>query len=319
MGLAAQPEEDMVFIGSTYMPPGQNGIELSPAGLRSLSMLCQEATGEEPMAPLPEFIYGIHAEVDNEDSPTGRYRRKRGNGTTIPCGEWPAHWVDGAHVFDGHDAHAQPKDREGEDWLIEESSSLYVQHGVEYAADDVSGAARDPAAVHKGRSVEVDYFRNMRVYDCVLRSEQAETGGPIIGTKWIDIHKSDADHPNIQCRLVGKEFCTTPDDALYACTPPFEALRLLMSRAATMGEDGRLREIIVNDVSRADFYAECTRPMYIEMPKEDPDADPSMLGQLRLCLYGTRDAAVNWQTTLSDHLGSGISQRGRTPFCVPPP
>ena len=27
-----------------------------------------------------------------------------------------------------------------------------------------------------------------------------------------------------------------------------------------------------------------------------------MLGRLRLCLYGTRDAALNWQSTLSEHL-----------------
>ena len=61
-----------------------------------------------------------------------------------------------------------------------------------------------------------------------------------------------------------------------------------------MGEDGRSREVMVNDMSRAYFYAECTRAMYVEIPKEDPDADPDMLGRLRLCLYGTRDAAVNW-------------------------
>ena len=42
--------------------------------------------------------------------------------------------------------------------------------------------------------------------------------------------------------------------------------------------------------------------MYIEIPPEDPEADPDDLGRLRLCLYGTRDAALNWQTTLSDHL-----------------
>ena len=173
-------------------------------------MLCQEATGEEPPGPLPEFIYGIQVEVDGEDRPTGRYRRERGNGVTVPCGEWPVHWVDGIHEFDGHNVDAQPEDRDGEEWLMGELSSLYAQHGVEYAADDVSGAALDPAAVHKGRGVEMDYFRSMRVYDRVPRSEQAVTGGPIIGTKWIDINKGDADHPNIRCRLVGKDFAPLP-------------------------------------------------------------------------------------------------------------
>ena len=59
---------------------------------------------------------------------------------------------------------------------------------------------------------------------------------------------------------------------------------------------------MVNDVSRAYFYAKCSRVIYIELPKEDPEAHPDYLGRLRLCLYGTRDAALTWQQTLSDHL-----------------
>ena len=83
-----------------------------------------------------------------------------------------------------------------------------------------------------------------------------------------------------------------------------------MSRAATVDDQGRMREIMINDVSRAYFYAEATRCMYIELPDEDPKADASMLGRLRLCLYGTRDAALNWQQTLSDHLVSVGFKRG---------
>ena len=59
---------------------------------------------------------------------------------------------------------------------------------------------------------------------------------------------------------------------------------------------------MINDVSRAYFYAKSTRCMYIELPPEDPQADPEFLGRLRLCLHGTRDAALNCQQTLSEHL-----------------
>jgi hypothetical protein len=183
--------------------------------------------------------------------------------------------------------------------MREHISSLYVQHGVEAACDDVSGAWLDPKLVHEGRAVEMELFRSMGVYDHVPRSEQQSTGGKIIGTKWIDVNKGDFDNPRIRCRLVGKEFRTGPDDALYASTPPLEALRMVLSRAATVG--GSEREIMVNDVSRAYFYAKMTRPLYIEISKEDPKASPELLGRLRLCLYGTRDAALNWQQTLSDH------------------
>ena len=111
----------------------------------------------------------------------------------------------------------------------------------------------------------MDLFESRRVYDRVPREDQIKTGGRIIGTKWIDVNKGDIDHPNIWCRLVGQEFRTTPDDALHASTPPLEALRIILSRAATVCEDGHVREVVINDVSRAHFYAECFRALYIEL------------------------------------------------------
>ena len=41
---------------------------------------------------------------------------------------------------------------------------------------------------------------------------------------------------------------------------------------------------------------------FIELPAEDADAKPDELGKLNLSLYGTRDAASNWQEHLSAHL-----------------
>ena len=60
--------------------------------------------------------------------------------------------------------------------------------------------------------------------------------------------------------------------------------------------------MMINDLSRAYFYAKCIRCTYIELPAEDSKGTPEMLGRLKLCLYWTRDAALNWQQTLSDHL-----------------
>ena len=57
---------------------------------------------------------------------------------------------------------------------------------------------------------------------------------------------------------------------------------------------------MINDVSRAYVNANCTRCIYVEIPPEDPGAHPDFLGRLRLCLYGTRDAAIMWQQTLSE-------------------
>ena len=61
---------------------------------------------------------------------------------------------------------------------------------------------------------------------------------------------------------------------------------------------------MVNDVRRAYFHAKITRDVFIELPDEDPDHGADLVGKLRLCLYGTRDAAKGWQETLSSHLVS---------------
>ena len=133
--------------------------------------------------------------------------------------------------------------------MSKELQSLYVHHGIEEAIDDVSNAYLDPSLVKEARSVEMGFFKDMKVYERVPRAEQEKTGGNIIGAKWIDVNKGDSDNPRIRSRLVGKEFLTGPDDALFASTPPLEALRAVMSRAATVGPGEDKKEIMVNDVA----------------------------------------------------------------------
>ena len=61
---------------------------------------------------------------------------------------------------------------------------------------------------------------------------------------------------------------------------------------------------MINGVRRAYFYAKINRDVFIELPKEDPKHGTGLLGRLKLCLYGTRDAAKGWQETLIAHLMS---------------
>lgn len=51
--------------------------------------------------------------------------------------------------------------------------------------------------------------------------------------------------------------------------------------------------------------------MFIELLKEDGDASAGEVGQLKVCLYGTRDAAHEWQRSLSKHLRSTSFVSGR--------
>ena len=157
----------------------------------------------------------------------------------------------------------------------------------------------------------------MGVYDRVPQWHQKEYGGKVIGVRWVDVNKGDAAAPDYRSRLVGQEFATHRDDALYAATPPLEALRMILSHVAT-GAGSSLRQIMINDVRRAYFYAAATRDLYIELPAEDGLATADQLGKLKLNLYGTRDAASNWQEqTRRLSCGDWICSRSRTSKCIP--
>ncbi len=125
-------------------------------------------------------------------------------------------------------------------------------------------------------------------------------GIKIIKTRWIDINKGDLMSPIHRSRFVGKEFNEGKDDTLFAATPPLEALRLLVSEAATWsrrGNKGR-KAIMINDVARAFFEAKATRDICVELPEEDiteKEKSRDMVAILEKSLYGTRDAAINFQ------------------------
>ena len=49
------------------------------------------------------------------------------------------------------------------------------------------------------------------------------------------------------------------------------------------------------DVSRAHFYAESVREIYVQLPQGDPmHGRPDMCGKLCRTMYGTLDAAEQW-------------------------
>ena len=145
------------------------------------------------------------------------------------------------------------------------------------AWDDVNGGNKlDYQGVIEARKAEMEYFDNMQVYERFDRSEMDRTRGKLIDTRWLDTNKSDEANPLYRSRLVGREFNTHKDDSLYAATPPLEALRLITSWAATIDEEGKghCHEVMINDVSRAYFYATAVRNILVEIPKEDPHKKP---------------------------------------------
>ena len=73
---------------------------------------------------------------------------------------------------------------------------------------------------------------------------------------------------------------------------------------------------MLSDVKRAYFHAPTDRELYVELPKEDPKWKLGLLGKPRLSLYGTRDAAANWQRCVSEHLVSIGFKPGKSNPCV---
>ena len=129
---------------------------------------------------------------------------------------------------------------------------------------------------------------------------------------------------------MGKEFNTGQEDGLFASTPPLEALRFLISEAATVedeeieagraGDTGASQKIkrvktvgyrrkskktekvmLISDVSRAFFEAAAKRKVAVVLPDEafEPGEEKDgIVGILKQSLYGTRDAAAIFKMRL---------------------
>ena len=123
---------------------------------------------------------------------------------------------------------------------------------VRQAWDDVSGKELDGRQVKKARMKELGYVHEQAVWIKMSRAEAQRRGIPIVKTRWIDIDKGDDDNPNYRSRLVAKEFDVGRQLGLFAAAPPLDALKILISDAATVEEDGEEDKVVmINDVARS--------------------------------------------------------------------
>ena len=154
----------------------------------------------------------------------------------------------------------------------------------------------------------------MKVYDKVPNEECWEqTGRAPIATRWIDVNKGGTARPNYRSRLVAKEFKTEVNPELYAATPPSESLRLMISKFAS----NRSMDLMYANVSRAYFYAKTVRAVYVKLLEEDQEeGDEGKCGRLKMSMYGTRDAALNWASEYSETLLAAGFKRGKTNPCL---
>ena len=181
--------------------------------------------------------------------------------------------------------------------------------------DDVTGRPLNHKLAAEARRLEIDFFKNMKVYEKVPRWRATEAGGKVVTTRWIDINKGDLQNPNYRARLVGREMKMDKRLDLFAATPPLESLRMMCSLCASNQWRKDPYRILSIDIKRAYFYAPASRPVFIEIPVEDYEAgDEERVGKLNLSLYGTRDAAQNWAKEYTAFLRSlGLLPGGGSP------
>ena len=152
---------------------------------------------------------------------------------------------------------------------------------------------------------EVGYARRKNIWTKVPRRQAIARGEKIVKTRWIDINKGGTDNMLYRSRFLAKEFNNGEMDGLFAGTPPLEALGLLLSDAATTKKKGaRSKVVMINDVSRVFFEAPMQRSMCAELPLEDlqeREKGMDLVGYLSQGLYGTRDAAANFQKEIQVH------------------
>ena len=140
------------------------------------------------------------------------------------------------------------------------------------------------------------------------------TGRPPVTVRWVDTNKGDDKCPNIRSRFVARQIRGPGQDAVFAPTPPLEALRTVLSLAATdlPGRPARCRDpksesrvqVSCVDIIRASLNARANpdEPTYVQLPREDADAGRGLCGLLMKHMYGIQKAAEGWQCECSSSL-----------------
>ena len=154
--------------------------------------------------------------------------------------------------------------------------------------------------VAKGREAEMDFLQKDlgawsydKIENCVR-----ETGKQPM--TWVDINKGDDMRPNVRCRLCVQETKRrSPMDIVdtFSATPPYEALRLMVSMTMTPRNIEEANHVLLFvDITRAHPHCLMTRKLWIKLPSEDPRSnEEGVCGLLERSMYGCRDAGQNFE------------------------
>jgi len=170
-----------------------------------------------------------------------------------------------------------------------------------YFIDDTTGVKLNHEMVQEGRILEMKTFKEMGVYEYVLKSEAVQSkSGKLVGVRWVDVLKGNL----VRSRLVAQEFAGKDvRDDLFAATPPLSATKFVVSEVASKSNGG-LNDwrLMVLDVKRAFLYGDINEEIYIHLPPEDPMYGLGFVGRLIKAMYGTRAAPQVWQEVVRHNM-----------------
>ena len=176
----------------------------------------------------------------------------------------------------------------------------------------------DPREVKAARQKEIPCLWDMEVDEYSTEAEsRAPTGRNPVGLEWIDTNKGSAKAPRYRSRLVCTEVRHKGVEPISSATPPLETLRVLLC-VACQDDVFRVEDpflISIAHVSRALFFADAVRDVYVRLPEEDLKAkQPGVCGELRKTMYGSLDAAQRWESiTLQSWRLGGFSRDVASP------
>ena len=187
----------------------------------------------------------------------------------------------------------------------------YIEDGVRHF-DAMTGDELDAKEVEAARAEEMEFIRNIPVYEEVDENESWEkTGKGPVSSKWVDVKKTDG----IRSRLVARDFKPKGEkdrEDLFAAMPPLEAKRLLFRLTRCLGNEFKM---LFLDVRKAHLNGVCDVDAYVELPVE-ANAEKGKIGKLKRWLYGMRPAGHAWEKDYTDNFAKEGLVRGKASAAV---
>ena len=147
-------------------------------------------------------------------------------------------------------------------------SDTYVNDREGDYIDEVTGVTLLRDDVAKARMEEMKCYEKFQAFEEVTDETCVRTGRKPISCRWRDINRGDSERVEVRSRLVAREIKQKGTDSYFAGTPPLALVRYVISRAATLSETGKRRQLMVLDAKRAFLHADaltetCVKPPHL--------------------------------------------------------